>query len=140
MAELNLLNSNNSLDFLHKFSETVRDDIYIDNPYLNVHIDSKFYDVNSLLLIPNITNSPVYISLNIQSLNSKIDSLRSFIIDLADKKVNVEIIAIQECWSIEYPDLVQISGYHPFISNQRVGMRGGGVGFFYKKHHFLPKG
>jgi hypothetical protein len=42
------------------------------------------------------------------------------------------VIAIQECWKIDYPELMQIPGYHPFIFKQRSGMRGGGVGFYIK--------
>jgi hypothetical protein len=54
------------------------------------------------------------------------------------KGVNVEIIALQEIWSIDNPDLLVIPGFHPLIFKQRAGMRGGGVGFFIKKEqHFV---
>jgi len=53
---------------------------------------------------------------------------------LLAQNVNVEVIAMQECWKIEFPDLLVIPGYHPFIFNQREGMRGGGVGFYIKEN------
>jgi hypothetical protein len=126
MAVLDSLNHNNSLDFLHIHSDSFNNNQLYDNPYSNLTINGKFYDTESFTLIPNIKNSPIYLSINIQSLNSKYENLKDFILELNSKNLNVEIIAIQETWQVLYPELVSIPGYHPFISKQRVGMRGGG--------------
>lgn len=133
MDDLISLNNNNNLDFLYKFQNSLNDNPNEENPYLNVQINSKFHDINSLLSIPNICNSPIYLSLNAQSLNSKFENLNLFITELLTKNINVEIIAIQETWNIELPELVSIRGYHPFIFKMPEGMRGGGVGSYIKK-------
>jgi len=127
------ININPDLDFLQQFSNSF-DNLQFDNPYLTVKIDGKFHEIEELLRIDNILESPVYLSINVQSLNSKFECLNSFIADLVSKKINVEVIAIQECWNIEYAELLQIPGYHPFIFHQREGMRGGGVGFYIKEY------
>ncbi len=47
------------------------------------------------------------------------------------KGINIEIIALQEIWNIDQPQLLQIDGFN-LVYKQRVGMRGGGVGFYIK--------
>jgi hypothetical protein len=126
------ININPDLDFLQQFSNSF-DNLQFDNPYLSVKIDGKFHEIEELLRIDNILECPVYLSINIQSLNSKFECFSNFIADLLSKQINVEVIAIQECWNIEYADLLQIPGYHPFIFKQREGVRGGGVGFYIKE-------
>jgi exonuclease III len=77
----------------------------------------------------------------VQSLNSKFDSLKDYITDLTSKNLNIEIIALQEIWQVNHLDLVTIPGFHPLISTQRRGMRGGGVGFYIKdtiSYQFIP--
>ena len=128
------LNCNPDLDFLHVFNNSLDNNADFDNPYLTIQIDGKFHETSSILQIQNILDCPVYISLNVQSLNSKFENLCNFINDLLEQNVNIEIIAIQECWQIEFPELLVISGYHPFIFKQREGMRGGGVGFYIKEN------
>jgi hypothetical protein len=46
----------------------------------------------------------------------------------------VDAIAVQEIWEVRYPDLVNIPGFKPLIFKQRLGMRGGGVGFFIREN------
>jgi len=118
------LNCNPDLDFLHVFNNSLDNNADFDNPYLTIQIDGKFHETSSILQIQNILDCPVYISLNVQSLNSKFESLCHFIKDLLVQNVKIEIIAIQECWKIEFPELLVIPGYHPFIFKQREGMRG----------------
>ena len=134
MAEIVSLNLNPELDFLIKNAVNLNNHAQNDNPYLNVTIDGKFHDINSLLQLKDIHDSPVYISINVQSLNSKFECLCNFMSELSESNINVEILAIQECWKVEYPELLIIPGYHPFIFKQREGMRGGGVGFFIKSY------
>jgi hypothetical protein len=43
--------------------------------------------------------------------------------------VNIIAIALQEIWSVPYPDLVQIPNYN-FYYKTRKNSRGGGVGFY----------
>ena len=99
-----------------------------------MQINGKFYDLDSFTNDPTIQNSPVYININVQSLNSKHANLNDLICELLLKGINIEIIALQEIWNIDHPELLDIVGFHPIIFKQRVGMRGGGVGFYIKNN------
>lgn len=96
MSILSTLNSKKELDFLQNSLEILNQNDGFDNPYLNININSKFYDSQTLLEIPNIQKSPVYISFNAQSINSKYESIKELILELTNIPINVEIVAIQE--------------------------------------------
>jgi exonuclease III len=75
-------------------------------------------------------DSPLFLSINIQSLNSKYEELKTQIIELANQKIQIDIIAIQETWEICQPDVLSIPGFQPIIFKSRTQMRGGGIGFY----------
>ncbi len=129
--DLAKLNDNNDLDFLFRFNSLLTDENE-DSPYSNVQLNGKFHDFESFTSDPTIVNSPVYINLNVQSLNSKHANLNEYVSELIAKGLNIEIIALQEIWTIDHPQLLNIEGFHPLIYKQRAGMRGGGVGFYIK--------
>jgi hypothetical protein len=60
---------------------------------------------------------------------SKFDNLKEFVLSLIHNNVKVAAIALQEIWSISYPDLVNIPGFK-FVYKLRASGRGGGVGFY----------
>ncbi len=95
-----------------------------------VDINSKYYDMYTLPSISNDDNSPIFLSINIQSLNSKHSELCNQILELTSKKLQIDVIAIQETWDIFQPDLLAIPGYQTLIYKNRVNMRGGGVRFY----------
>ena len=70
-----------------------------------------------------------YISMNIQSLSSKLIELKNLLIGLKNQKTNVVAIALQEIWQIPYTELVNIPNF-TFVSNQRTHFKGGGVAFY----------
>ena len=53
-------------------------------------------------------------------------------LDLVKNCVNVAIIAVQEIWNIQYPELVNIPGYE-FVFKSREKAQGGGVAFYVKQ-------
>ncbi len=57
---------------------------------------------------------------------SKYDELRFFFSDLLRKKVLIDVIAIQEVWEIQQPELLSIPGFQTIIHKSRTNMRGGG--------------
>jgi exonuclease III len=85
--------------------------------------------LSNQLLWPNL---PLYLSVNIQSLNSKYNELSLQIADLLSKNVNIDVISLQETWEIRYPDQLSIPGFQPLVYRNRNDMRGGGVGFYIK--------
>jgi hypothetical protein len=74
----------------------------------------------------------VFASLNVRSLMSNFNHLISIITNLTTKNVNLAVVALQEIWSVPYPDLVQIPGFI-LILKTRTNSRGGGVGFYIKE-------
>jgi exonuclease III len=105
-----------------------------DNPYFGMQISSNFYDVESLSCTEFAKKKPIYLSINIQSLQSKFEQLRTELNDFESKNISIDIIALQEIWDVNYPELFDIPGYKPLICKIRRGMRGGGVGFYVKNH------
>jgi hypothetical protein len=124
------LENNAELDFRNVYNEVFHDENLFDDPYI-VTLDSKFYNLDNIASIRNSGNS-LYLSLNIQSLNSKFEKLKVFILELHQKGLNIEVIALQETWEIQYPELLIIPGYQQIVFKNRLGMRGGGVGFYVK--------
>ncbi len=76
----------------------------------------------------------IFISINIQSLQSKHEQLVEFIHEVSKFKIDVDVIAVQETWEVRYLDLVNIPGFKPLIAKTRQGMRGGGVGFYIRNN------
>jgi hypothetical protein len=95
------------------------------NPYSFINIDSRFYDPPSFTNKFKNNNNPIFISLNVQSLMSKHSALMDFINGLLRDNIAICIIAVQEIWSIPYPDLVKIPGFK-FVFKTRSDGRGGG--------------
>jgi hypothetical protein len=99
------------------------------DPYSDLIIDSKYYDMYTLPSILNDSDSPIFLSINIQSLMSKYEELRFFISDMSHKKVPIDVIALQEVWEIQQPELLSIPGFQTIIHKSRTNMRGGGLAF-----------
>jgi hypothetical protein len=97
---------------------------------LSIEVGSKYFDVNSFTCKFAKTKKPLYLSINIQSLLSKHESLKAFAVNLLSKQVPVDVIALQEIWSVNYSELVHIPGFQPLIYTSRAGVRGGGIGFY----------
>jgi hypothetical protein len=118
------------LDFFTSYNLNYRDLFVNDDPYFGVTVDSSYHDISSLSDLCSRHKSPVYLSINIQSLMSKHENLIIELAELEKNNICVDVIAIQETWDIKYPDLVHINGFSPVIFKRRRGMRGGGVGFY----------
>ena len=128
-------------DIKHDFSLTIRQMLANDyddndvndmdlNPYSNLVLQSHFYDLDSLTANFNHCNKPLFININIQSLLSKYEKLKNLILSITNKGIVIDIIAIQETWSIKYPHLLSIPGFQPLVFANRSKGRGGGVGFY----------
>jgi Reverse transcriptase (RNA-dependent DNA polymerase) len=102
------------------------------NPYLEVKLNSLFYDPQSFIHKFRHSKCPIFISINIQSLVSKHSALSEFISCLIQHEIPIIAIALQETWYVQYPDVVNIPGFK-FIYRPRNTGRGGGVGFYLKE-------
>ena len=81
------------------------------------------------LLVNSVALTVLYSSI-IQSLQSKHEKLKNFILTLANKNVQIDLIALQETWTIKHPQLLDIPGFQPLIFTNRKKGRGGGAGFY----------
>ena len=125
---LDELNNRNSYNLKDKILSHYGNDINT-NPYLNINIDSNFFDQFTFTSHFSTTQLPIFLSLNIRSLQSNHLNLRTFITDMLNKNVLVEVIALQEIWQLPHPETVMIPGFN-FIFKDRKNGRGGGVGFY----------
>ncbi len=101
------------------------------NTFTRINLTSSYYDPNSIIKKFSNTNIPLILSLNAQSLQSKFNALSEFITHLTNNKVKIDIIALQETWSVPYIDLFTIPGFHPPIIASKTTGRGGGGRFLY---------
>ena len=125
LGELRDLNCYNLSDKLLKF---YGNDIN-SNPYLNINIDSNFYDAETFISKLRNTDLPVHLSINIRSLQCNYPNLLTLIKDFLKNNIKIEIIALQEIWQIQHLDAIIIPGFN-FVHSQRSIARGGGIGFY----------
>jgi len=93
--DLQILNGRIDLDFIHLFNNLLLDE-QEDNPFINVELNGKFHDIESFVADPIIFSSPVFISINVQGLNSKHANLNELVSELINRGVNIEVIVLQE--------------------------------------------
>jgi hypothetical protein len=127
--ELTNLNNNNNLDFissLHNLPNADPDTCI----YSNIDICSSFHDVDSFIGQFKNNELPLFLNLNIQSINAKFDKLKDLMCRLSDNDVTVDVIALQEVWQVKYLNLIDLPGYQKLIFKSRSMGRGGGVGFY----------
>jgi exonuclease III len=94
--------------------------------------ESLFYDNSSFANKISNASKPTFLSLNVQSLQNKHESLLSFVNDVSSKNADIDIIILQEIWQIPDLSLIQIPNYD-FVFKKRARFRGGGVGYYVKK-------
>jgi Reverse transcriptase (RNA-dependent DNA polymerase) len=128
---LNTLNSNPGLDFKICLENAPNYDPNL-NVYNNINVDSLFYDVDSFISKFRCTDMPIFMGLNVQSINAKHSKLTELVDQLTQNKIPLNIIALQETWHIQYPNLLDIPGYQRIIFKNRTVGRGGGVGYYLK--------
>ena len=125
------LNSENSLNFITQLSSNNDPNDPDDfNQYAELTIDSAFYDPSLFITKFSRSNRPLFLNINIQSLNSKYEKLKNFILSMTNNNIQIDLIALQETWSIKHPQLLDIPGFQQLVYKNRSRDRGGGVGFY----------
>jgi hypothetical protein len=105
---IDALNSRADLDFFTEYNKEYLDPEVDDDPFFGINVSSKFYDVDSLSATEFIKNTLLFISLNIQSLQSKFEQFSNEISELSEKNICVDVIALQEVWDVRYPELFSL--------------------------------
>jgi hypothetical protein len=78
-------------------------------------------------------NRPFILSINVQSINAKLNALGKIVSGLVGKGICVDVIVMQEIWKIQYDSLITLPGYQRLVYKNRKSGKGGGVGFFIKE-------
>ena len=137
------MNNNNSLDDLNNrpeldsnnfLNQFIIDDENEFNIFNGTKLSSLYYDFESFVSLCRKTNKPIILSINIQSVQSKLHELISLIMDMCSKNIYIDVIALQETWAVPFPEAVSIPGYQSIVLNCRKNSRGGGVGFYVRNN------
>jgi hypothetical protein len=127
-----LLNSNDdNSDFLN-FDSDFEASPYADNVSSSTYVDESEFCIK---FKANFNDSILSVlSLNVQSINAKFNSLAEFIFLLSKNSCSHDVICLQELW--QFPDNVSFNlpGYHPMYFKLRRQCQGGGVGIFVKEN------
>jgi hypothetical protein len=126
---LHSLNTDLSLDAEFALNRYIADDENV-SQFFQTHIKSDYHDLDSFIASFKHTNEPIILSLNIQSLNSKYEALKSFVRTLLSSEIPLDIIVLQETWELRFPNLLIIPGFQRIAYRTRDKGRGGGVGIF----------
>ena len=112
-----------------KFNNSNRYDF--ESPYFGLDFSCKYFDDKDFIEKCANRKNLKFLSWNIQSLRSKFEQLKDYISFLKTNKIQVDIIALQEIFSITNSDMFKLEDYELVYLNRKT--RGGGVGFYVKK-------
>jgi hypothetical protein len=125
------LNANKFYDtstMLNNFIHT-DDDL---NIFSHINLTSSYHNFSSLQTNYGPTTSPLLLSINIQSLQSKFSNLVQLIQEINTQGFKIDVIALQETWNVDHPEMYNIPGFHPLLIEKRSNnKRGGGCGLLH---------
>ena len=102
--------------------------IDLDNNELQVIKHSAYYNIHHFkILVAEKNKHFSVLSLNIQSVNAKIDELSAFVSSLQDIHYKFNVICLQECWISNLTDLsnIQLPGYDRIAQGKSSSKNGG---------------
>jgi hypothetical protein len=92
--DLTVLNNKAEIDFFTSYNYVYRDSVINDDPYFGVQINSLYHDIDTLSTLCESQKSPILLSLNVQSLQSKYEQLCFEINEMLSKKINIAVIVL----------------------------------------------
>ena len=122
---------NINYDFLTKFNNSNLNGFDFESPYYGLDLSCKYFSENDFIDKCSNWKNLKFLSWNIQSLRAKFEQLKDYVDFLKDKKVQIDIIALQETFTILDPEMYKLDDYELIYINRKS--RGGGVGFYLKK-------
>jgi hypothetical protein len=101
---------------------------------VDINISSQYFDIPTFTSKFKNSKNPLILSINILSLQSKYNEFKSFILEITNCDIKIDVIAIQETWNIKYPELLDIPGFQRIIYCTRSNnANGGGVGYYIRE-------
>ena len=128
-----MLNNNTKYDLLNNPYLQLFCNDYLKNSLNGALINSRFHDLKTFMQTYRSAARPVFLSINIQSLNSKYEKLTELVVTIQNNGLQIDIIALQETWKIKSPHLLRIPGFQPLIVANCTSGKGGGVGFYVRE-------
>ena len=126
------LNTDQSLDASNLLNSYISDDENISH-FFQTHLHSDYFDADSFIAKFKNTAEPILLSINIQSLNSKFNTLKSFVGNVLDSGTPIDLIILQETWELRFPSQLRIPGFQSLSFRTRDRGRGGGVGIYVRE-------
>ena len=114
---------------------------YLENEEEETFPISLYYELDSLVSeLQFYKNDFIVVSLNIESLNSKIDKLRELLAILEQKDIFISAIALQETWLSDKSDLsgLFIENFHEPIHQGYICGRKGGLITYVNSNYKVP--
>jgi hexokinase len=108
------LNADRSLDASTLLNNYISEDENI-SQFFHTHINSTYLDPDAFIAKFKLTSEPILLSINIQSLNSKYEALKSFVRTVLDSEIPIDLIMLQETWEIKFPTQLTIPGFQNII-------------------------
>ena len=135
---------NNPMDILEKRGGIENNNLnkfvkqYLDNEEKETFPVSLYYDLDSIVTeLQPLKNDFIIITLNVESLNAKIDKLRELLSILEQNDIYISAIALQETWLSEKSDLtgLYLANFHePIHQGYICGRKGGLVTYINSKY------
>ena len=119
------LNTDPSLNAKNLLNDFLSDDENISQFFIS-KLNSEYLDLEAFKNKFAGVSHPIFLSVNIQSLNSKFPELKQLILDLQNCNVQIDVILLQETWHITYPEFFSIPNFQKIIFRNIKNMRGGG--------------
>ena len=119
----------NNFNFQHIFSEHDIDSF--NNDILDdINISCNYFDPESFSSNFKENKNLSVLSLNVQSLSSKWQSLYDLISFWKEKNIMFDLICLQETYSVPLNSIFSLPGYHEIIHKTRTNSVGGGVAIY----------
>jgi hypothetical protein len=90
LDNLAAINRRNDLNFFESYNQIYRDAELNDDPYFGIEITCNYNGISSLA---SISDGPIFLSVNIQSLHSKHEQLLQLLLDFKPLNIFVDVLA-----------------------------------------------
>ena len=127
---LNELDSRNLFD---KFHNATHSDFSYDEILSQIDITCNYIDLEQCCNMYKNAKGIKMLSWNVRSLNKNFNELKELIDILAEYKIIIEVIALQEIWQISDNDTIRLDNYNFICAKRGESEIGGGVGFYIHK-------
>ena len=125
--------NNIEYDFLSRYKDSTLNGNNYENPYYEIDLSCSYFNNKQFIEKCKQFQTLKFLSWNIQSLNSKFIQLKEYIDYLKENKVTIDVISLQEVWTIYDQDIFKIDDYI-FIYKCRKNKGGGGIAYYIHKN------